>query len=161
RPGQISPSLTSLICTTVPSAGERMSTWRSEPRRCGSRKKLKRNAARRPNTIAAVHHVRRSAAAVRMITGMMNSHPSGANRIFGMGGCYAKTRQKAESRGQKSFTRETLLPTASAFCLLLRYVAGFVCPNSFCHLIFEVQLALFQRLLFHLFLDGHLRLGGE
>src|SRR5438093_13697473 len=52
--------------------------------------------------MAAVHHVRSSAAAVRMITGMMNSHPSGANRILGMGGCYAKTRQKAEGRRQKA-----------------------------------------------------------
>src|SRR5437870_11186452 len=89
--------------------------------RCGSRKKLKRNAASIPNTMAAVHHVRSSAAAVRMITGMMNSHPSGANRIFGMGGCYAKTRQKAEGRKQKAESRRQKAEVScetSAFCLL-------------------------------------------
>src|ERR1051325_9908822 len=41
-PCQTSPSGTSLICTTVPSAGERTSMCRSEPARCGSRKKLRR-----------------------------------------------------------------------------------------------------------------------
>src|SRR5207253_7120016 len=73
-------------------------------------------------------------------------------------------RQKAESRRQKDSSWEPFCLLTSAFCLLLSAlgyaVARFVCPNSSCHLIFEVQLSLFQRLLFHLFLDGHLRLGG-
>jgi hypothetical protein len=45
--------------------------------------------------------------------------------------------------------------------LLRDAVTGLVRSDPYCHLIFEVQLALLQRLLFHFFFDGHLSLGGE
>src|SRR5438128_5757174 len=104
RPGHTSPSFTSLICTTVPSAGERTSTWRSEPRRCGSRKKLSRKRERKPKTIAAIHHWMSSESAVRITAGMMNSQPSGAKRTLGMLDTMQTEfrRQKAEGRRQKA-----------------------------------------------------------
>src|SRR5207245_1680933 len=150
-PGHTSPSGTSLICTTVPSAGDRTSRWRSEPTRCGSRKKLNRNSVRKPNTIAAVHHCSSSAAAVMISAGMMKGHPSGANRIFGIWRSYAK-------KG---------LPCGSPFgfprsnTLFLRYVGCFVRPDPGCHLILQEEFALLQRLLFEFLLDCHLRLGSE
>src|SRR5258705_3584125 len=112
-PGQISPSAMSLICTTVPSAGERMSMWRCDPVRCGSRKKLTMKTTMTKKRMASVYDWSNSARARRRTNGMRKTHPSGARRIFGMRGdgmrdeCRVPSgEERAEGRGARAEGKE-------------------------------------------------------
>src|SRR5579859_2404641 len=160
RPGHTSPSAMSLICTTVPSAGESTSTRRSEPARCGSRKKLKRNSVTRPRTIAAVYHWMSSAAAVKITAGMMNSHPSGAKRMRDMGRIVLGNDKRQSSkfkvqicrlnfelcrlnfRDEKKRAPKAGAPQSSMLAYLHANLIRFVGSDARCHLVLQMEFPL-------------------
>src|SRR6185436_5223514 len=161
RPGQISLSGTSLICTTVPSAGESTSMCRSEPARCGSRKKFSRNRKTPTRIAPAIHHWIRNAAPARMMMGMMKIHPSGAKRT--RGGIRWIKPETRNQKPEKAGGLTALPPFAFGFLVsgLRHGVLRLVRPDPRRHLILQMQLSLLQRLLFQLVVDGHVSLAGQ
>src|ERR1041385_7713095 len=178
RPGQISPSGTSLICTTVPSAGERTSTWCSLPARCGSRKKLMRKSPSRPRTSAATVHCISRAATKRMTMGMRKSQPSlahGKRRIRrmlmqsgcevsgsrGLGWWAARPRDHETSQQKGPLARPFQDQFVVGVPLRGHGVAGFVRADPGGHLVLQMEFALLQRLLFDFLVFRHLALRRE
>src|SRR5438477_1936441 len=158
RPGQISPSGTSVICTTVPSAGERTSTWCSEPARCGSRKKLMRKSPRRPRTMAAMIHCISSAATKRTITGIRKIQPSGAQGNLRIGRMLMQ-RLRQKERPQRF--AEAFGQFVVGVPLRGHRVVGFVRADPGGHLVLQMEFALLQRLLFDFLVLRHLALRRE